>query len=85
VAGIVGRRTRRARCDRFPVGPGDLLVMHTDGVASRWQLEDGERPAPSRLAQALLTAHGRSHDDATCLVIRWDGLALAETPGGASP
>jgi hypothetical protein len=85
VAGIVGRRTRKARCDRFPVGPGDLLVMHTDGVGSRWAVEDGDLSTPARLAQVLLSAHGRAHDDATCLVIRWDGLALAKTPEGAAP
>jgi hypothetical protein len=85
VAGTVGRRsTRRARRERFAIGTGDLLVMHTDGVASHWAPDLLDRAAaPAQLAEALLGAHGRSHDDATCLVIRWDGSAFGDGAGGA--
>jgi hypothetical protein len=84
VAGTVGRRTaRRARCERFPVQPGDLLVVHTDGIAGHWDLDARHAPAPARLAREILDAHGRSHDDATCLVVSWDGEALSPTGCGA--
>jgi hypothetical protein len=85
VAGTVGRRSsRRARTERFPIAAGDLVVMHTDGVATHWDLDPLDRvAAPSRVAEALLRAHGRTHDDATCLVIRWDGSAREEGAGGS--
>jgi serine/threonine protein phosphatase PrpC len=74
VAGILGRRnTRKLRTERFAVSPGDLLVMHTDGVSGRWELDDLGADAPDRVARGLLDTHGRSHDDATCVVVRWDG------------
>ncbi len=73
VAGVLGRRSaRKLRCERFPVDRGDLLVLFTDGVSGRWDFASFRGEAPGRLAQALLDAHGRTHDDATCLVVRWD-------------
>jgi serine/threonine protein phosphatase PrpC len=82
VAGTIGRRTaRRARCERFPVQPGDVLVMHTDGIAGHWDLEARHAATPELLAQEILDLHGRSHDDATCLVVRFDGEALAGPRG----
>lgn len=76
VAGTLGRRnTRRLRCERFAVEEGDLLVMHSDGVSGRYELDRLRGEEPDRVARELLEAHGRSHDDATCLVVRWDGAA----------
>ncbi len=76
VAGTLGRRnTRRLRCERFAVEHGDMLVMHSDGVSARYELAPLRGEAPDRVARELLEVHGRSHDDATCLVVRWDGEA----------
>ncbi len=88
VAGTLGRRnTRQLRSERFAVEPGDLLVMHTDGVCGSYKLEGLRREPPERVAQQLLEAHGRSHDDATCVVVRWDEEALQPVPraGGQAP
>lgn len=74
VAGIIGRRsTRRLRCERFAVQHGDLLVMHSDGVSGRWALDAPSAGPPDRVARTLLETYGRPHDDATCVVVRWDG------------
>lgn len=84
VAGTLGRRNvRRVRCDRFAVEHGDLLVMHSDGVSGRYELDGLRGEAPDRVARALLASHGRSHDDATCLVVRWDGAAPPPSTGTA--
>lgn len=87
VAGTLGRRnTRRLRCERFAVDAGDLLVMHSDGVSARWELGPLRGEAPDRVAQELLEVHGRSHDDATCLVVRWGTPSGADGAGsGGSP
>jgi negative regulator of sigma-B (phosphoserine phosphatase) len=86
VAGTLGRRySRRPRCDRFAVEQGDLLVMHTDGVSERYELERLTTEAPDRVARELLDTHGRLHDDATCLVIRWDAGPGAGAAGGEGP
>ncbi len=84
VAGILGRRNaRKIRCERFAVEQGDVLVMFTDGVSGRWGPADLGADPPDRLARALLDRHGRSHDDATCVVVRWDRAPLpADGAGG---
>lgn len=88
VAGTLGRRnSRRVRCERYAVEPGDLLVMHTDGVGGRYELDRLRDESPHRVAQGLLESHGRSYDDATCLVVRWDGTTLppGDVVSGGSP
>lgn len=83
VAGILGRRNaRRLRCERFAVAHGDLLVLFTDGVSARWEANGLGADAPDRLARALLDRHGRSHDDATCVVVRWGPPGPADGSGG---
>jgi negative regulator of sigma-B (phosphoserine phosphatase) len=72
VAGTLGRRNaRRLRCESFDVEEGDLLVVHTDGVSSRYDLGALRDDAAARIAVALLSSFGKSHDDATCVVVRW--------------
>ncbi len=76
VAGTLGRRSaRRLRCERYAVDEGDLLVMHSDGVSGRYELERLRGTPPDRVARELLEVHGRPHDDATCLVVRWNAAA----------
>ncbi len=83
VAGTLGRRSaRRLRCERFEVDRGDLLVLYTDGVSGRWDLSPLRGEPTERLARELLDVHGRAHDDATCLVVRWDeGTGAGEGEG----
>ncbi len=88
VAGTLGRRSaRRVRCERFPVERGDLLVMHTDGVSGRYELDGLRGTPPDRVARELLERHGHPHDDATCLVVEWDEdvPAAGDGPEGAQP
>jgi len=43
-------------------------------MATSWPtLQVGSHGEDVRTVQYLLDVHGRSHDDATCLVVRWDG------------
>lgn len=84
VAGVLGRRSaRRPRSERFAVEDGDLLVLHTDGVSLRYDLAPLRGEPASRVARELLDVHGRAHDDATCLVVRWGGgpLGAVEVEG----
>ena len=51
--------------------PGSLLVMHTDGITSRWRLESYpglEQHDPAILAAVLHRDCSRPRDDATALV-----------------
>lgn len=66
--GIVGRGFRRSRVWSYPVTTNDDLVLVTDGISSRLELErcDG----PSALAQAVLTRFARGTDDAFVMALR---------------
>jgi len=68
--GIVGQRLRTVRVWEYPIAAGDLLVLMTDGISTRFDLADLANLEPQPLADALLRQHHKSHDDASCLVVR---------------
>jgi phosphoserine phosphatase RsbX len=69
--GIIGRPIRMIKPYQFAVAHGDLLVMHSDGLSSRMDLQPHKALAPAALAAALLEQYGKQHDDASCVVIRY--------------
>ncbi len=71
--GIVGGARPRFQEFEHPWPQEGLLVLHSDGVSSRWGLEAYPglaMKAPSLIAGVLLRDHGRPRDDATVLVVR---------------
>ncbi len=72
LSGIVGYTLRRVREETFPCAPGDLIVMYTDGISERFDLEAllRRRPDLRELAETLLGEYGRENDDATVIGIR---------------
>jgi hypothetical protein len=67
--GILGRPVRRLRSFRFPLAPGTLLVLHSDGIASHFELAAADSDAASA-ARAVHDRHRKPFDDATCVVVR---------------
>lgn len=67
--GIVGYKMRRVveRC--FPIHGGDILVVFTDGVSRRLDLEAYRHREAQDLAEAVLIDWGKDHDDATCVSV----------------
>lgn len=65
--GIVGRGLRRVRTWSFPVSPGDVIVLYTDGISSRVELDQTTDPA---LVVNGVLAYARGTDDALALAIR---------------
>jgi len=71
--GTVGAQIRNLRELEYPCLPGTLLVMHSDGVATRWNLADYPGLVtchPAVVAAVLYRDFRRSRDDATVLVAR---------------
>jgi phosphoserine phosphatase RsbX len=68
--GIVGRPLRKVLAFDYALREGDLLVAHTDGVSSRFHIEDYAQLSSAEAAARILKEHGKGHDDATCVVIR---------------
>ncbi|MFI6261566.1 SpoIIE family protein phosphatase [Micromonospora sp. NPDC051006] len=71
--GIAGHQRPVVREYDYPIELGDLLVMHSDGVVDRWQLDDypglAERSSLV-VAATLLRDAGTRRDDACVLVAR---------------
>jgi anti-sigma regulatory factor (Ser/Thr protein kinase) len=73
LGGIVGHDVRRVQPFAERYSPGDTLIMHSDGIATRWRLDQypGVRPHHPALAAALVHRdHLRGRDDATILIAR---------------
>ena len=71
--GILGHQLRRVQDFTYPFRAGALLVMHSDGVATRWDLSAYpglESRHPAMAAAAIYRDFSRVRDDATVLVAR---------------
>jgi serine phosphatase RsbU (regulator of sigma subunit) len=71
--GTVGVEVRKIQEFVYPWGADALLVMHSDGLTSRWRLE--EYPGlvvkhPGLIAGVLYRDHTRGSDDVTVVVAR---------------
>lgn len=66
--GIVGHETKRIRQFEVPIRKGDVVILHSDGIDTKWDLSRYpgviHRP-PSVLAVALLRDSRRMNDDAS--------------------
>jgi len=64
--GIVGHNVRKIQEFTYPWPDGGLLVMHSDGLASRWSIDNHRGLAsrhPSLIAGVLYREFSRGHDD----------------------
>jgi hypothetical protein len=70
-AGIVGNGVRKVRVERFAYEAGDLVIMHSDGLSSRFQIDAQLALAWSMevLGEKLVREHGKV-DDMTLLLMR---------------
>ncbi|MFB4312262.1 anti-sigma regulatory factor [Actinomadura sp. GTD37] len=76
VPGIAGTNAGRIREHAYPLPPGAAVVLHSDGLTSRWSLAD--RPGldfgdPLLVAATLLRDAGVRHDDRSVLAITTSG------------
>lgn len=68
--GIVGARLTRVRVERFDYVPGHVVILHSDGVSSRFELDALlATDSLEDLADGLVATHGEA-DDLTLLVVR---------------
>jgi serine/threonine protein phosphatase PrpC len=70
--GILGYRLPTLLELRYSYDPGDIFVLYSDGVSSRFGQDaqiDIHRP-PQAVAELILARHGKQSDDATVLVVK---------------
>lgn len=71
LGGILGQDVRSLREYRYPWDPGDMLVMHSDGLTSHWSFDPypGLRQRSPLMAAAILYRDfQRGRDDVTVVV-----------------
>ncbi len=76
--GIVGGGYKVLTLETVPFSPGDVAILHTDGVEEVSDVSDYAEIAPEdvqRLAESILRDRGLESDDAAILVCRWGEVA----------
>lgn len=71
--GTLGHQVRKFQPFDFAFPAGALLLMHSDGIATHWDLDQYpglERHHPAVIAAAIYRDHARGNDDATVVVVR---------------
>ena len=71
--GTLGHSVRKIQDFKYPFPKGSLLVMHSDGMATHWDLAAYpgiEMRHPAMIAAALFRDHSRGRDDLTVLTLR---------------
>jgi hypothetical protein len=71
--GVLGLQVRTVRPSITSLGPGDLILMATDGVRGDFVTGLPIGGPAQALAERALQRSGRPHDDALVLVARWVG------------
>lgn len=74
-AGVVGYSLPPLRADVIEVGPGDTLVLATDGMRSGFAEGLSPGASPQHLADHVLGQFSKGADDALVLVARYKGVA----------
>ncbi|WP_178102899.1 MULTISPECIES: ATP-binding protein [unclassified Pseudomonas] len=75
--GIVGSQFRKAQPFDYPDASGQLLILYSDGLQSRWNLQDYPGLAqrhPALIATVLHRDYCRGRDDVTVLVIALEAI-----------
>ncbi len=81
--GIVGSLMRSVHQLRYAWPTGSILIMHSDGLKTRWSLNDYPgliRCHPAVIAAVLVRDHYRGKDDASIVVVRQK--SLRRSPSG---
>lgn len=71
--GVLGYAIRTSRKNRLPVSKGDVLIFHTDGICSHFDLMDYPnilKDDVNTIGQTLIKKFGKRNDDATCIVLK---------------
>lgn len=72
--GLLGETMRSQASQRLRLAPGDVFVMYSDGIRDRFELSDYPQlkyQSAASIAKSLMDRFGKSHDDVSCVVLRY--------------
>jgi negative regulator of sigma-B (phosphoserine phosphatase) len=69
VGGIVGSRSPSSiQVKEFTCGPGDTLILATDGIQNQFETEPPRFQSPDKIAQQIFSSYRNKKDDGLVLV-----------------
>jgi serine/threonine protein phosphatase PrpC len=74
VDGVVGGQMREPKVQTVELDPADVLLLYSDGVSDRFETKQYPQILchnVSAIARQVVERFGKSHDDATCLAVKW--------------
>ncbi len=69
--GILGRNVRKTLQFDYSLSSGDVIAIFSDGISNRFSLETYAKLGAKEMAETILKNHGKTHDDASCIVIKF--------------
>lgn len=70
--GIVGHNIRSPRVQKLDFNKGDYLCMFSDGITTRWDIEDLDKNNhPQKNAELIMDKYSKINDDASILIVRY--------------
>jgi negative regulator of sigma-B (phosphoserine phosphatase) len=71
--GVVGYRLPPLQAVITPIGPGDLLILTTDGIRSDFIRHFSSEDSPEKIADYISSIFRKGNDDGLVLVARYLG------------
>ena len=72
--GIVGHRVRKMLAFQFELPSTATIALCSDGISSRLHFDEYAHLEPQAMADLIMQEHGKFHDDATCVVVRYTAV-----------
>lgn len=72
--GVIGSRMRQPPLQTVPLNRSGIILLYTDGVSDRFDVEHYPQiiyHSARAIARKVVDNFGKSHDDATCIVMRY--------------
>jgi negative regulator of sigma-B (phosphoserine phosphatase) len=74
-AGIIGGSRRSPKEEQMSLAAGDVVLLYTDGVKDRFELQDYPQllhHGAETIAATVVERFGKEHDDAACIALRYE-------------
>lgn len=73
--GIIGGSRRTPREEQMSLSAGDVILLYTDGIKDRFELQDYPQllhHGADTIARTVVQRFAKEHDDATCIALRYE-------------
>jgi serine phosphatase RsbU (regulator of sigma subunit) len=72
--GIIGGHMRKPKVQMLSLKESSIVLLYTDGVSDHFEIEQYPQMSyhrPEAVARKIVDSFGKTHDDATCIAMRY--------------